>query len=158
MNIAHNSMVIHSCAKYSMTMSKLWPEHEAIYIYVCQKRYIWPWGQQSKWHQDHKCTGHIIWWWKTHMPNMICQNKQKLQFINEAMLKKPINLTLRSKIKVILESWMYTKHRFMVIHPCAKHRMPKSKQKEVNGRTGIYRDRRIDRFLYIPPMNLIHGA
>ena len=42
MNITHNSMVIHSCAKYSMTMSKLWPEHEAIYIYIyiCVKNAI----------------------------------------------------------------------------------------------------------------------
>ena len=59
---------------------------------------------------------------------------------------------------------MCATHRFMVIHPCAKHRMPKSKQKEVKGWTGVYRDRQIDRwrdrdsYIYIPPMNFIRGA
>ena len=36
-------------------------------------------------------------------------------------IKTPINLTLRSKFKVVSGSWMYTTHRLMVIHSCAKY-------------------------------------
>ena len=42
-------------------------------------------------------------------------------------IKKPINLTLRSKVKVMLKSWMYE------IQPCAKYGMPMSNHKEVTG-------------------------
>ena len=31
----------------------------------------------------------------------------------------PLNLTLRSKFKVVSGSWMYALHRPMLIHPCA---------------------------------------
>ena len=47
-------------------------------------------------------------------------------------LKKLYNLTLRSKIKVKLESWMYTTHRVMVIHPCAKYGKTNVKAKRSN--------------------------
>ena len=46
-------------------------------------------------------------------------------------VKNPINLTLRSKFNVVSGSWMYTTHRLMVIHPCAKHGKPMWIQKKL---------------------------
>ena len=40
--------------------------------------------------------------------------------------QKPVNLTLRSKVNVILGSRMYMTHHFMVIHPWAKYGKPMS--------------------------------
>ena len=69
-------------------------------------------------------------------------------------VKNPINLTLRSKFKVVPGSWMYATHRLMVIHPCAKYGEPMSNHKKVMGRTRICTDRRTDGqtkwFLYTP--------
>ena len=45
----------------------------------------------------------------------------------------PINLTLRSKVKIVSWSWMYTTHRLMVIHSCAKYDKPMSNQKKSDG-------------------------
>ena len=47
----------------------------------------------------------------------------------------PINLTLRSKVKVVSGSWMYLTHSLMMIDPCAKDGMLMSKLTEVTGRT-----------------------
>ena len=49
--------------------------------------------------------------------------------------QKPIKLTWRSKVNIQSGSWMYTAHRLMVIHPCAKYGRPMSNQKQVMGRT-----------------------
>ena len=49
--------------------------------------------------------------------------------------QKPIKLTWRSKVNIQSGSWMYTTHRLMVIHPCAKYGRPMSNQKKVMGRT-----------------------
>ena len=65
-----------------------------------------------------ECTRHIILWWKNHVPNMICQcqSKQKLRVWHEAMfLKRNVNFTLRSKIEIILESWIYATRHLMVM-------------------------------------------
>ena len=35
--------------------------------------------------------------------------------------KKPINLTLRSKVNIVSGTWMYVSHLLMVIDPCAKY-------------------------------------
>ena len=57
-------------------------------------------------------------------------------------VKNPVNLTLRSKFKVVPGSWMFATHRLMVIHPCAKYCKP----------TRICTDRRTrQRDSYIPP-------
>ena len=63
----------------------------------------------------------------------------------QSHVKNPINLTLRSKFKVVSGSWMYATHRLMVIHPCAKYGKPMSNHKKVMGRTRICTDRRTDR-------------
>ena len=47
------------------------------------------------------------------------QLKKKLWAGDEDMSKTP--LSLRSKFKVVSGSWMYTTHRLMVIHSCAKY-------------------------------------
>ena len=76
-------------------------------------------------------------------------------------VKNPINLTLRSKFKVVSGSWMYATHRLMGIHPCAKYDKPISNHKKVMGRTRICTDRRTDRrtewFLYTP-LNFVRGG
>ena len=87
--------------------------------------------------------------------------------------KKPLNLTLRSKFKVVSGSWINATHRLMVIHPCAKYGKSMSNHKKVMGRTRICTDRRTDRqtdgqtdrqtdrrtewFLYTP-LNLVRGG
>ena len=54
-----------------------------------------------------------------------------------------MNLTLRSKFKVVNRSWMHATHHFMLIHPCAKYGKPMSNQ--FPSRTRICTDRRTDR-------------
>ena len=63
-------------------------------------------------------------------------------------VKNPINLTLRSKFKVVSGPWVYATHRLMVIHPCAKYGKPMSNHKIVMGRTRICTARRTDRQTY----------
>ena len=65
-------------------------------------------------------------------------------------VKNSVNLTLRSKFNVVLGSWMYTTHRLIVIHPCAKYGKPMSNHKKVMGRTRICTDRQTEWFLYTP--------
>ena len=88
MYVTHYTMVIHSHAKQSMTLSK-----------------------------DRKAEV----WTQSHVKNLI-------------------NLTLRSKIKVVSGSWMYWTLSLMVIDPCAKYGMPMSKLTEVTGRTWRHDD------------------
>ena len=97
------TMVIHSCAEQSLTMSK-----------------------------DKKAKA----WTQSHVIN-------------------PINLTLRSKFKIVSGSWMYAPHRLMVIHSCAKYGKPMSTKKKLwakhepaqkDGQT----DRQKEWFLYTP--------
>ena len=64
-----------------------------------------------------------------------CQTKKKVIGRTRKHVKNPINLTLRSKFKVVSGSWMYMTHRLMVIHPCAKYGRLMSNQKKVMGRT-----------------------
>ena len=57
----------------------------------------------------------------------------------------PLNngyLTLRSKVKVIERQYWYVTHRLMVMHLHTKYHLPKSKNKKVLGRTGIYPSKR----------------
>ena len=49
--------------------------------------------------------------------------------------QKPINLTLRSKVKIKSGTWMFVSHLLMVINPCVKNGKPMSNQKIVTGRT-----------------------
>ena len=92
-------------------------------------------------------------------------NHKKVKGRTRKHVKNPINLTLRSKFKVVSGSWMYATHRLMVIHPCAKYGKPMSNHKKVMGRTRICTDRRTDRrtdgqtewFLYTP-LNFVRGG
>ena len=59
--------------------------------------------------------------------------KRKSVTQTRSHVKNTPNLTLTSKVKVILGSQMYATHRLMVIHPCAKYGMPMSKDKNVTG-------------------------
>ena len=69
--------------------------------------------------------------------------------------KKLYNLTLRSKIKVKLESWMYTTHRVMVIHPYVPNMVKQMwKQKEVTCQIQICTDRWTEWFLHTS-LNLV---
>ena len=80
-------------------------------------------------------------------------------------VKNPLNLTLGSKVNVLLGSWTYATYRFMMIHPCAKDGKPMSNQNKVMGRTRICTDRRTDRqtdrrtkwFLYTPWTSFTDG-
>ena len=72
-------------------------------------------------------------------------------------VNNPINLTFRSKFKVVSGSWMYATHRLMVIHPCAKYGKPMSNHKKVMGRTRICTDRRTEWFLYTS-LNFVRGG
>ena len=53
-------------------------------------------------------------------------------------VKKPLNLTLRPKVKVIWGSWWYATHHLMVIHSCSKYHVSRSKDKKVMVRTRLY--------------------
>ena len=95
-----------------------------------------------------ECTRHIILWWKNHVPNMICQcqSKQKLRVWHEAMfLKRNVNFTLRSKIKIILESWIYATRHLMVM--------------QAGLRTHRQADGQTEWFLYTPhATNFVQGG
>ena len=116
--------------------------------------------------RDHECTRHIVWWWYIHVPNMVsqCQSKKKVMGRTQKHVKNSINLTLRSKFKVVSGSWMYATHHLMVIHPCAKYGKPMSNHKKVIGRTRICTGRRTDRQTYrqsdsyIPPWTSFAGG
>ena len=87
-------------------------------------------------------------------------NHKKVMGRTQKHVKNPINLTLRSKFKVISGSWMYATHRLMVIHPCVKYGKPMSNHKKVMGRTRIFTDGRTDRQsdFYIPPWTSFSGG
>ena len=106
MYVTHHTMVIQSCAKQSMTLSK-----------------------------DKKAEA----WTQSHVIN-------------------PIKLTLRSKVNVILGSWMYATHCLIVIHPCATYGKPLSnKKKSYRPGTNLQTDGQTDRDRqsdsYKPPWN-----
>ena len=82
-------------------------------------------------------------------------------------VKNPINLTLRSKFKVVSGLRMYATHRLMVIHSCVKYGKPMSNQKKsyrpdtnLHRQTDIQTDgqteRHTDRVIPIYPLNFVH--
>ena len=71
--------------------------------------------------------------------------QKKVMGRTQKHVKNLINLTLRSKFKVVSGSWMYATHHLMVLHPCGKYGKPVSNHKKVMGRTRICTDRRTDR-------------
>ena len=99
-------------------------------------------------------------------------NQKKVIGRTRKHVKNPINLTLRSKFKVVSGSWMYATHRLMVIHPCAKYGKPMSNHEKVMGWTRICTDRWTDRWtdrqtdeqtdrqsdFYIPPWTSFAGG
>ena len=54
------------------------------------------------------------------------------------MSKNPVNLTLRSKINVVLGSWMYATHRQTVLQPCVKFGKQMSNRGKGMGHTWIH--------------------
>ena len=73
--------------------------------------------------------------------------------------KHVINLTLKSKSKVVSGSWLYATHRLMVIHPCVIYRKPMSNQiKSYGPEMNLHRqtDRQSDS--YIPPWTSFTGG
>ena len=64
-------------------------------------------------------------------------------------VKNSINLTLRSKFKVVSGSWMFAIHRLMVIHPYAKHGKPMSNKINYGRDTILHRRTDREWFLYI---------
>ena len=119
----HCTMVIHSRAKQSLTMSK-------------DKK-------DEAWTQSHvinpinlTLSSKVVsgsWMYLTH-PLMVIDPCAKYGM----PMSKQTEVTcwtwrhdksLRSKVNIQLRSWMYATHRFMVIHPCAKYGKPMSNQK-----------------------------
>ena len=61
--------------------------------------------------------------------------KKKAKAWTQSHVRNPINSTLRSKVNILLELWMYLTHPLIVIDPCAKYGMPMSNLTEVTSRT-----------------------
>ena len=148
----HN-MVIHSCAKHSMTLSR---------------------DKKSR-HRPCKLTLRSkvnvesgSWMYATH-PLMVIDpcakygksmSHQKIvKGRTRKQVKNPVNLTLKSKINILSGSWMYryATHPLMGINPCAKYGKPMSNQKKVVGGTQICTDGQTEWFLFTP-LNFIHGG
>ena len=66
--------------------------------------------------------------------SMIMSKDKKAETWTQSHVINPKNLTLRSKVKVVSEYWIYLSHPFMVIDPSAKYGMTLSKLTEVTGR------------------------
>ena len=71
--------------------------------------------------------------------SMTVSNEKKAEAWMWSHVINPINLTLRSKVKVVSGSWIYPTHRLMVIHPCAKYCKPMSNQKSYGPDTNLHR-------------------
>ena len=146
MYVSHLLMVITQCAKYGKPVSNknsYWPDTKT------RKK------NPYKFDLEFKVRGRIlimnvrdtssggdtptckIWWAKV-KPKTVMGHTRK-------HFKNPINLTFKSKFKVVSELWMYVTYRLMVIHPCAKYDKPMSNQKKVMGRTWICTDRLTNR-------------
>ena len=69
--------------------------------------------------------------------NLGSQCQTKISYVSDTKTckKNLLNLTLRSKFKVISGSWMNARQRLMVKHPCARYGRLMSNQKRVMGRT-----------------------
>ena len=107
--------------KYILPMSRLtevigraWRHDKSLYI--------WPSGQRSTSNREHKCT-----WTSSHGDRPMCEYVKPMSYQKIVIGrthkhdKTPINLTSRSKFKVVSGSWKYATHRLKVIHPCAKY-------------------------------------
>ena len=96
--------------------------------------------------------------------------QKKLMGRTRKHVRNPINLTLRSKFKVVSGLWMYATHRLMVIHSCVKYGKPMSNPKksyrpntnlhtqtdtQTDGQTDRQTDTRTEWFLYTP-LNFVH--
>ena len=114
MYATHHTMVMHSCAKHSVTVLQ--------HVHVKNGKSL--------------------------------SKKTEVTGQTQIHVKNSVNLTLRSKINVVLGSWMYTTHRLIVIHPCVKYGKTMSKQNKVMGRTRICTDRRTDKVISIYPPEL----
>ena len=114
------------CLLVIQTYAKIW--------YACVKEQR---GYRSRPYRVNECTRRFVPWWYTHEPNKVwlCQRTTKTEAWTQGHVINPINLTLRSKLKVVSGSWMYLTHPLMVIHPCPKYGMSMSKLTEVTGRT-----------------------
>ena len=62
---------------------------------------------------------------------MLISKQTEVMVWTRRHFKTSINLTLRSKFKVLSGSWMYVTHPLNMIDPCAKYGKPMSKQKQL---------------------------
>ena len=160
MYLTHPLMVIDQSAKFDMPMSKLtevtgrtWQKPLNLTLRSKVNIESGSWMYLTHWLMViHPCA-------KYGKP---MSNHKKLIGRTRKHVKNPINLTLRSKFKVVSGSWMYATHRLMVIHPCAKYGKPMSNHKKVMGRKRICTDRRTDTDRqsdsYIPPWTSFAGG
>ena len=74
--------------------------------------------------------------------SMTLSKDKKVEDWTQSYVKNPINLILRSKVKVVSGSWMYWTLPLMVIDPCAKYGTPMSKLTEVTRWTWRHDDMR----------------
>ena len=132
MYVSYLLMVIDPCAKYGRPLS-----NQKIVMSRTQKHVKNPTNLtlrsifkvvSGSW----MCATYRLWWY-IHVPKMVtqCQTKKKVMGRTRKHVKNPVNLTNRSKFKVVSVSWMYATHRLMVIHPCVKYGMPMSNPKQL---------------------------
>ena len=145
----HYPMVIHSCARYGMTMS-------------LDKKAVAQTLSHLKNHINLTLRSNVnisrSWINATHSCIVIDPCAKYAMLISKQSddmgmtrrhVKTSLILTMWSKIKVVLGSWMYVTHHLMVTNSCAKCGKSMSKQKKVMSRTRICTDRQSDS--YIPP-------
>ena len=102
---------------------------------MLENLYLWPWGQKSRSygqrsHVGHECMQYILSYWYTHMLNMVCIRQRTKKLWPRHELTQTDGQTDRQTEYMI--------HRRMMIHPCAKYRMPMAKNKEFMARTQIH--------------------
>ena len=103
----------------------------------------WHWGQRSTTFRDHEFTRHIHPCSK--YGNQMSTQKEVMGQARKHV-KNPINLNLRSKVNVVLGSWMHASHPLMVIHLYVPNMVCQCQsEQKVISRTRICTDRQTDR-------------
>ena len=141
-------MVIHLCAKHNMTMSK---DKKA--VARTQSHVINPINLTLR-SNVNVVSGSGMYAIHLLMVTETCakygkpmSNQKIVMGQTRKHVKNPVNLTLRSKVNVVLGSGMYATHFLIVIHTYAKYVKPLSNQKTVMGRAQICRQTETERFL-----------
>ena len=81
-------------------------------------------GQRSRSYTGHECTQHVVLWWYTNVPNLVClymsRNKDDLA-----------NSWWKYNIDIEVKGQGHTEAMNYVIHSCAKYGMTMSKDKKL---------------------------